>query len=155
MIKRVFKYVGIVIMSLVLVLGFNIWKDIRKSNQLYAFAKEMAELKTLEVNKSLPRTIENIYIYSAKSEGSQLIYRYKLLDVEDGNQNKQILRSAMIEEFCHDENTGFFNIGGSVQFYVEDKNSTLLAKEIINGQACEMYRINNIAITNAEQEILQ
>lgn len=155
MIKRVFKYVGIVITAIVVVLGVNIWKDIKKNNQLNALVKEIAELKALEVNKDLPRTIENIYIYSAKSEGSQLIYRYKLLDVEEGNYDKQVLRSAMMEEFCHDENEGFFNIGGSVLFYVEDKNSSLLAKEIINGHACEMYSINNIAITDAEQDILQ
>lgn len=155
MIKKVFKYIGIVVMLIVAILVGNIWKNFNKQNQSDAFLKEVTELKVLEANKILPTTIDGIYIYPAESEGTQLIYRYKLLDVEKGNHDEQVLRSAMIEEFCHDENDLFFKVGGSVLFYVEDKNSTLLAKKIISGKACENYLSNNAAINEAEQNILR
>lgn len=152
--KKALKFIGLFVVTIVFLLGFNIWNDIKVNNLKNAMsesAEDVAKQMALAANENLEESTNELHVYPVETQGAQLIYRYKFLDIDKSKDDYNIegIKNTIFQEVCVDENKTFFNIGGSAHFSFEDKNNAVLSKELINTDSCKSYERNKSAVDEA------
>lgn len=155
--KRALKFIGLFVVTIVFLLGFNIWNDIKVNNLKNAMsesaesAEDVAKQMALAANENLEESTNELHVYPVETQGARLIYRYKFLDIDKSKDDYNIegIKNTIFQEVCVDENKTFFKIGGSAHFSFEDKNNAVLSKELINTDSCNSYERNKSAVDEA------